>query len=365
MNVHLKRPQKTTLGGVVRQTLRRASEGHLAASRQFVEMLILRVLYGLGPGHYHVARYWRRDLPWRFKSGFWTYKKFRHHVNTLNPPAYQKLSQNKISEKAILQLVGIPTPRFLGRLHNRVGVTATGSRLVNADDLTQLLLTQQQVERVCFKLVEGYGGKGFQAVSLERGDTLKLRLLDSKKVASVSEFVDNILQPGAGADYIIEEYVNQHPEVARLNASSVNTLRIWAINRGDTQDILGAFLRVGRRGRLVDNTSQGGLIFPIDTDTGEIGTGLSLKNDNWNETFQTHKDSGEKITGATVPFWIESVSLAIRAVAAFPHIQFAGVDVAITVDGPVVIELNVEPDPTAAIVFDKPHREIFRQPSMR
>ena len=48
------------------------------------------------------------------------------------------------------------------------------------------------------------------------------------------------------------------------------------------------------------------------------------------------------------------------AVTAFPQISFAGVDIAITETGPVVIELNVEPDPTSAIIFDRSHRELFQ-----
>lgn len=355
-----KHQSTVTLKSVIRQTLQRAKEGHLPASRQFAEMLVLRLLHGLGPGHYHIARYWRRELPWDFKTGFWTYKKFRRFVSTLNPPAYQKLSQNKISEKAILQLLQIPTPGFLGRLHAQLGVAATGAKLTSSKDLTQLLQSNPQVDRLCFKLVEGYGGAGFRAVGVVKEPTLSFRLLDTGELMTVSRFVDEVLQPAAGADYIIEEYLQQHPELARFNSSSVNTLRIWAFSGAGTKAALGAFLRVGRRGSLVDNTSQGALAFPVDTDTGEIGTGL-IKNI-WNETFESHKDSGERISGGRVPFWRESVALALRAVAAFPHLQFAGVDIAITADGPVIIELNVEPDPTSAIVFDRPHAEIFGIP---
>ncbi|MEQ8802217.1 sugar-transfer associated ATP-grasp domain-containing protein [Haliea sp.] len=362
MTTSSKRLSTTTLVGTIRQTLLRAKEGHLPASRQILEMIVLRLFYGLGPSHYHIARYWRRELPWRFKTGFWTYKKFRRFVSKLNPPAYQKLSQNKISEKAILQLFQIPTPHFFGRLHARLGVAATGERLISGDDLTQFILAKPQIDRLCFKLVEGYGGTGFRAVSVVREPTLSLRLLDTGEQMTVSQFVDDVLQPGTGADYIIEEYFQQHPELTRFNASSVNTLRIWAFSRGDTNTALGGFLRVGRCGSLVDNTSRGALAFSVDTKTGEIGTGM-IKSI-WNETFESHKDSGEKITGGSVPFWHESVNLAIRAVAAFPHLQFAGVDIAITIDGPVVIELNVEPDPTSAFIFDRSHEDIFGMPGL-
>lgn len=320
-------------------------------------MIVLRLFHGLGPRHYHTARYWRKELPWEFKTGFWNYKKFRRFVKTLNPPAYQKLSQNKISEKAVLQLLKIPTPMFLGWLHFRLGVAVTGEKLNSGVDLTRLLQSLPPIERVCFKLVEGYGGTGFRAVSVSWEPTPSFRLLDTGEQISISRFVDDILRPGSGADYIVESYLQQHPELARFNESSVNTLRVWAFCREGRREILGAFLRVGRRGSLVDNTSQGALAFPVDTDTGTIGVGIFKSI--FNETFESHIDSGEPITGATVPFWNESVNLAIRAVAAFPNLHFAGVDLAITPDGPMVIELNVEPDPTSAFIFDRSHAEMF------
>lgn len=122
-------------------------------------MTVLKLIYGLGPGHYHTARYWRKGLSWGFKTGFWPYAKYSRFVATLNPPAYQKLSQNKISEKALLQLLGIPSPRLVGRLHSRYGVSSTGTPLTSAADLHELLLANPQLDRLCFKLVGGYGGR--------------------------------------------------------------------------------------------------------------------------------------------------------------------------------------------------------------
>src|SRR5690606_2091255 len=98
-----------------------------------------RLFYGLGPGHYHIARYWRKGLSWEFKTGFLPYRKFRRVVSAINPAAYQKLSQNKVAEKAILQLLAIPTPAFVGSLHCERGMSASGDRLNNAEDLYQLL----------------------------------------------------------------------------------------------------------------------------------------------------------------------------------------------------------------------------------
>lgn len=353
-------PQRpgSTLSGVVRQTLQRAREGQLSVVRQLVEMAVLRVVYGLGPGFYHTARFWRRGLPWSFKTGFLPYRKFRRLVAAINPPSYQKLSQDKVCEKAILQLVGIPTARFMGRLHHHRGLSPTGDRLTDAEELHRLLLENTWIDRLCFKLVEGSGGQGFQAVETVRDADLRLHLLDSGRVLSVPDFVSSVLALGQGAGYILEEYIGQHPDLAALNPSSVNTIRVWASCVDGETTAIDAFLRVGGRGSLVDNTSRGAHIFRLDLDSGVIGDGMVK--DIYNDTYQCHRDSGERISGRTLPYWQEALSVARQAVSAFPHISFAGVDVAITQKGPVVIELNVEPDPTSAIIFDRSHRELLQ-----
>ncbi len=348
----------SSLRGVLTQTVLRAREGQLSVTRQLLEMAALRLFYGLGPGFYHTARFWRKGLPWAFKTGFWPYGKFRGVLNKINPPSYQKMSQDKVCEKAILQLVGIPTPQFFGSLHHKRGLSASGNRLTNADELHQLLLCNPGVGRLCFKLVEGSGGQGFQVVEIIRKDAVRLHVLESGNVMSVSDFLTSVLALDQGAGYIVEDYVKQHPDLGKLNASSVNTIRVWASCVDGETAVIDAFLRVGGSGSLVDNTSRGAHIFRLDLDSGTIGDGM-IKNI-YNDTFQCHRDTGERISGGTLPYWNEVLSLAQQAVAAFPHINFAGVDIAIAEGGPVVIELNVEPDPTSAIIFDRSHRELLQ-----
>jgi hypothetical protein len=352
----LKKYSGSSLSGVIRQTLLRAREGHLPVLRQVVEMLVLKLCYGLGPGHYHTARYWRRELPWDFKAGYWTYKKYHNYLCRINDPLYYKISQNKIPEKAVLQLFNIPGTAFIGHLHREHGLLATGAPLRGSSDLEAWLLAHPGCERLCFKLVEGSGGEGFQAVRCRRDKGLTFELLDGGAVVSVEYFLAEILQQDA-FDYIVEEYVMQHPELALLNPSSVNTLRVWVGGRGDQYSVMGVFLRVGRQGSLVDNTSRGGQIFPVNIDTGRIGQGMEKTI--FNGVFDCHKDSGLNITGRTLPFWADTLALARQALSIFPRINFAGVDIAITASGPVLIELNVEPDPTAAIIFDRSHAQLF------
>ena len=45
----------------------------------------------------------------------------------------------------------------------------------------------------------------------------------------------------------------------------------------------------------------------------------------------------------TLPFWQESVALALRAASLFPRLKFTGLDIAVSVEGPQLIEVNEYP----------------------
>ena len=142
-----------------------------------------------------------------------------------------------------------------------------------------------------------------------------------------------------------------------LNPSSVNTIRMWVMECDGRFKTVGAFLRVGRAGSQVDNTSRGGLACPIDLDTGRVREALDLSLAR--NSYTVHPDSAVPIVGVTIPFWDQCKVVAGTALAAFPEIRFAGLDIAVTATGPEVIELNVEPDRRGAAHLDLPHRDLF------
>ena len=67
--------------------------------------------------------------------------------------------------------------------------------------------------------------------------------------------------------------VQQHCEMAEFNTSSVNTLRIVTMLCPDNTVIIpAAFLRMGRKGRCVDNFHFYGIAAAIDIETGIVKT---------------------------------------------------------------------------------------------
>ncbi len=344
-----------SLTGLIGLSRRRAKEGHLPALRQFAEMVVLKGVYGLGPRYYHSARFFRREVPWRDKTRYLNPVAFAKAVRQINPPEYRKLSQYKLAEKSILQSLGFPTAKFIGYLNHRRGCAANGQDMRNASELEACLRMLPTGSKICFKLLEGWGGTGFVATEVENGDeaAMRLRPLQGSEWYSTRDFCAEILELKDQSEYIIEHYLEQHPWYADLNASSINTWRIWVLEKpGEEPKITGAYIRIGRAGSLVDNSSAGGMCFPYDPETGLLLKGTLTELDE--ERFEQHPDSGLQITGLAPPLWAEVEQLARRVVRIFPRMSFAGLDIAVTTAGPIIVEINNQPDLIGAIVVDKP-----------
>jgi hypothetical protein len=260
----------------------------------------------------------------------------------------------------LLTLFGLPTARFIGYLHSVRGRDGQGRALTSAAELTRLLHAEAG-RRICFKSVEGSGGLGFVAFDVLCGpEGLQLRHPVSGEVESPQLWYERLAQSADG--WLIEEYLHQHPALAALNASSVNTLRLFVLEQHGQFRTVGGFLRVGRAGSQVDNTARGGLACPIDLLTGRVCEALDLTPAR--NQHPVHPDSKVPLIGLQIPFWDQCLDLAGAALSCFPHMRFAGLDIAVTERGPCVIELNVDPARQGAAHLDLPHRDMF-EPALK
>jgi hypothetical protein len=81
------------------------------------------------------------------------------------------------------------------------------------------------------------------------------------------------------SNFVVQEYIVQHPYLAQLNQSSVNSVRINTYRSVvDNQiHVVSAELKVGAAGSLVDNIKQGGAYFAIAKDGQVLDVGVDSK----------------------------------------------------------------------------------------
>lgn len=141
------------------------------------------------------------------------------------------------------------------------------------------------------------------------------------------------------ADYILQEPLEQHPTMDQLGATSVNTCRIATILANGECEILAAIARCGTKSTgNVDNTSSGGMAIGI-TEQGVL-QGMAYRDPEFGGRLAAHPDTGVLFDGFKVPFYDQAIDVVKRAHKALPRIASIGWDVAITTEGPVLIEGN-------------------------
>lgn len=151
---------------------------------------------------------------------------------------------------------------------------------------------------------------------------------------SLRQMYDRLKQIGSG---LIEDLIIQHPDLLRIYPDSVNTYRIVTVARSADPGVVYAFIRIGNGGRFVDNINSGGMAAPVDVDTGVIRFAAFDKDSKY---YEVHPATGCPIAGYRLPFWRESVEMCLEAARVVPQLGYVGWDVAVSLDGPQLIEGN-------------------------
>lgn len=138
---------------------------------------------------------------------------------------------------------------------------------------------------------------------------------------------------------VIEEGIVQHSRMAALNPGSVNTVRVSTLIGDKKEGIVYAFLRIGN-GKIMDNVDCGGMAARVDLVSGKL---LTVAADKAGNTFTKHPITGTEIIGFQLPYFEEAKAMCLEAMRMVPSMRYVAWDVALTEQGPTLIEGNSFP----------------------
>lgn len=136
---------------------------------------------------------------------------------------------------------------------------------------------------------------------------------------------------------ILEERIKQGDVLAKLNPSSVNTVRCFTLKTRKGIVIPWCFMKIGRNGSFVDNGGAGGLLVGINAKTGVFNTD---GRDEYGFSFDKHPDTGIVFQGFQLPEWDKMISICKEMAAMEPSVPWIGWDMTYTNQGWVVVEGN-------------------------
>lgn len=180
----------------------------------------------------------------------------------------------------------------------------------------------QKYNQVIVKPIDGEGGKGVEKIIYQKNE-------DIKKLYNT--LVDN-------NETLIEECIVQHKSINKLYPKSVNTLRLFTFFDGKEAHVINQVFKIGNGG-VTDNFSSGSMYTFVD-ENGKIIVPAIDQNDN---VFLKHPITNEPILGYEIPDFTKACEMVCEAAKKIAQIKYIGWDVAISQNGPAIIEGNSFP----------------------
>lgn len=238
------------------------------------------------------------------------------------------LVENKLLFAEFLTKKNIATPQiFFHNLKNKFTYNGDDFQIKTKNDFVSFLekvFEKEKIERIFCKPIDGIQGKN-------------IFVLDKDTYRETSDDLIDLVFTKA---FIFQEFILQHEALKRINSSSINTLRMVTYkDENNEAEVLAGFIRFGRKGSIIDNAHIGGIVIPINRETGKMhAEGLQLI-DNGGGIFHEHPDTGIPFNNIQIPHYEQVKKLVAKASSSFKF-PLLGWDVAVTPDGPVIVEAN-------------------------
>ena len=248
-----------------------------------------------------------------------------HYIYTRNQRKHFPLADDKLLAKEVLIKAGVSMPKThriysyfyeLRDLENELGAY---------DDFV-------------IKPAQGSGGNGIIVIVGRNGDDWVgisgkiYSAFDLRK--HISDIIFGIYSFDLGDRAIIESRIVQHAEMSELSPLGLADVRVIMC---DNIPVMSMTRVPTKQSDGKANLHQGALGVAID-----IGSGVTTDARFLGQSIEKHPDTGIAVLGRTLPYWSEVIALAERAAQAVP-LKYLGVDISISPDGPLLLEINVRP----------------------
>ncbi len=235
---------------------------------------------------------------------------------------------NKLTQAYLFKELNIPSPKVVGVYKNNKCVDLDNN-LVSLNNVVNLHLINEK-NKLFFKPVNGNGGSGIFVLKYNNG----IYYLNGREF-NVDTIDDIFIK---NETYIIQENIIQTKQMMDINASSVNTLRIVVQNDNNKMKIKTCIIRMGRSGKEVDNSAQGGISVKVDVENGHVFEYATAEHGGY--LIYEHPDSKKKFKGIVIDNWHQTKDEIEKIANKLKRFNDIALDIALTDKGPILIEFN-------------------------
>lgn len=190
---------------------------------------------------------------------------------------------------------------------------------------------------------EGAGGKGISFLRVENGRYLIEQARSESEARELSPA--KLTSELRNGNMLIEETIEQHEELNRIFPGCIDAVFIHTVllPNGKAEVVGFPYAQFGCGESRISNSGND-IIVGIHDDGSLYAFGFLRTN--WYRNprkVEVHPDTGIRFEGTRIPFWEDALELARKSAEQVPELVYVKWDVAITPDGPIIIEGNGMP----------------------
>jgi len=237
--------------------------------------------------------------------------------------------ENKLLFGKILERNGVKTPKILAHnAHLELKSDKESVQLTTPDDLARelhQLIELSENNSIFIKRILGLGG-----LHVFKFDQSNIN--DSDKINELFELMKEM-------NFIFQETTQQHEKLNRIYSGSINTVRVNTYRVDNDVKMVSGLMRFGTNGSVVDN---GNFFVPLDVTHWVLHSSGKSFLKYGGENYTKHPNTDFVFKDFNIPF-ADAVVREISKAAMLFEDDFIGWDVAITPNGPEIIEGNQNP----------------------
>lgn len=301
--------------------------------QQFREFFRLRKSMGkIDVNDYFYYRLYDDSLyDWEEKQRFVSTKLFWKYTPICCPTNWWAVSEDKWVAECILKRNGVPCAESLAAVAAEARTFGDVETIGDAGRLDSFLRAAELP--IFAKPLGSLGSIGAAIIEAYDDKSVHLSPADDVALGAFFEMVK-------GGGYVFQKLVRPHQELRKFG-SHLGTVRLINFVHRDRISTPHTIWKITAHDNIADNYWRvGNMLADLDAETGEVrrvvsGSGPEL------EEHTRHPDTGAQLIGFRLPYWRETRDLNRFCAGLFAPLRYNSLDVAITDDGPVVIEVNV------------------------
>ena len=307
------------------------------SGKKMPSMLMEIAKLRMGPGKLKPEEYFMYELYDDDRFDAQTRKTFLSGTGKTYDSPWRVIAEDKPLMTSMLKGLGLPVPETQA-IYHRIRTFDGAAELRTPEDMVEFLRNQANYP-IFGKPFGSCQSKGTALLASYDKASDQL-IIGANQRVSVVEFADTVEK--LNQPYMFQTKLQPHAEITKMIGPSVSCVRMFYISDDRGCSLLRAAWKIPADSNSADNFwRDGNMLAGINLETGKIEKAVQRSGSSTGPV-EKHPETGVSFSDMVFPDWDKMLEVANTAALNIPDCYFQGWDIAMTDQGPVILELEAD-----------------------